>query len=300
VESVNPEQDFDLYLESWPQADFQLGPRRPLALARQDIALRLAKSAAEQGGSPFFLAESAAAASHTSAASDGRAWGNRTPVADILAGLSPFAQGIAATPQAVFPTAAGTLFRLMTGGDLALLATHAPQTLADEFVQLPSAVIRANVSAVTECMAQRSAELAVVGDPGAAGWKHLERETACRVRLLADSSGGLLAALLQSVGPRRFVAYLGELGDAALLNTRMLFRANDYPSANDFFWSDMGKTEWIVHATLQALTEHLLASNQAVILGGDSLMSGGIYLLIEKAWESRELPRQVSILNAPS
>jgi len=144
-------------------------------------------------------------------------------------------------------------------------------------------------------MTQRTAELLIIGDPGSEGWQYLERETACRVRLLGDSRGGLLAALLEAVGPRRFVQCLTELGDAALINTRILFRDADFPSEEDFLQSDQGYPSRVIHKGLRGLTEALLESNRPVVLGGDSLMSSGIYRLVKQAWKDQELARQFSV-----
>ncbi len=342
------ERPFTLCLETWPQADLRLHAQQPLALARQSIALRLARIAADAGASLLLLAENADSLARFHAAADfpldapetatpqewqrrvgtenrvlfvrwgsggllttqnllglaasaskGQTWGNRTPNADILAGLAPLDLPWRIRPQAVFPPTAATLFRLLTGSDLSLFSTCADNTLSGDVALLPTPAIKHNIATVTHLMTQRPAELLVIGDPGAQGWKYLERETACRVRLLAEDRGGLVASLLQSAGVDRFVRYIGELGDAALINTRTLFAASNYPSPDDFFWSDLGRPGRIAHPVLRALTEAVLASNQAVVLGGASLTSGGIYLLVEKAWVNRTLPRQVSILETP-
>lgn len=342
------ELPFTLCLETWPQADLHLHARRPLALARQSIALRLARTAVDAGASLLLLADNASSRAELHAAADfplgdfqtatlegwqhyvpaesrvllvrwgsggllttqdlfglassaakGRIWANRTPDADILAGFAPLDLFPPIPPQAVFPPTAATLFRLLSGGDLALFSTCACNSLSGELAQLPTATVKRNIANVTHLMTQRPAELAVLGDPGAGGWKHLEHETACRVRLLADRPGGLLSALLQSAGPRRFARYIAELGDGALINTRILFPPGECPSSDDFFWSDLGYPDQIAHPALRALTETMLASGQAVILGGPSLTGDGIYLLVEQAWANRTLPRQVSILHPP-
>ncbi len=233
-----------------------------------------------------------------STASRGQTWANRISDADIMAGFAPLDLRGHVSPQTVFPPTAATLFRLLTGSDLSLFAACTGNSLSQNLAQLPVPAVRHNIAAVTYLMTQRSAELVIIGDPGAEGWKHLERETACRVRLLADGPDGLLASLLQSAGPRRFARYLRDLGDAALINTRTLFAASDCPSSDDFFWSDLGHAERVAHPVLRALTEILLASDQAILPGGASLTSGGIYLLVEKAWAERDLPRQVSVLKA--
>lgn len=347
--NILSDSPFTLCLEAWPQADLQLRAQHPLGLARQDIAVRLARSARDVGASLLLLAESAESLSRLRAAGDfafgplaaatpkdwqqhvpaespvllvrwgsgalltsqtllrlassasrEQTWGNRSSDADIVAAFGPLALHEHVSPQAIFPPSAATLFRLLTGSDLSLFAAYTQNSLSEHLAQLPVPAVRQNIAAVTHLMTQRPAELVVIGDPGADGWKYLERETACRVRLLADGPGGLLASLLQSAGPVRFARYLRELGDAALVNTRTLFAAGDCPSSEDFLWSDLGRADRVAHPVLRALTEILLASDQATILGGVSLTSGGIYLLVERAWAERDLPRQVRVLKTPA
>lgn len=164
-------------------------------------------------------------------------------------------------------------------------------------VRLPkTAVMARNAKDTASLMTRRTAELLVIGDPGCEGWRYLERETACRVRLLADSRGGLLAALLEAVGPRRFAQCLAELGDAALINTRVLFRDTDFPAEEDFMQSDRGCPSRIAHEGLRQLTEALLAHGKPVILGGDSLMRRDIYRLVKQAWKDQELARQFNVV----
>ena len=153
-----------------------------------------------------------------------------------------------------------------------------------------------NAQDTVRLMTRRTAELLIIGDPGCDGWRHLERETACRVRLLADSRGGLLAALLEAAGPRRFAQCLTELGDAALINTRILFRDADFPSEEDFLQSDRGCPSRITHKGLRGLTEALLESGKPIVLGGDSLMRRGLYRLVKQAWQDQELARQFSVV----
>lgn len=161
-----------------------------------------------------------------------------------------------------------------------------------------SAVMTQNTLAAMRMMTQRTAELLVIGDPGSEGWRYLERETACRVRLLGDSRGGLLAALLKAMGPRRFAQHLTELGDAALINTRILFPDTNSPTEDDFLQSDRGYPSRIRHQGLRELTKALLDSKRPFILGGDSLMSEGICALVRQAWKDQELARQFTVLNS--
>lgn len=235
-----------------------------------------------------------------SAAHDGCIWGNRAENADLWAFPTGRWPQSGSRPQKVFPPTAATMFRLDTGGDLCLLAALGPQGFvrAEDLGASPAVLER--IHAVTRLLTKRTAELLVVGDPGTEGWRHLEQETACRVRLLGDGPNGMLAHLLAWAGPARFVEYLSELGDAILVNTRILFPDSDCPSPRDFFYSDTGQTDQIAHRGLRLLTETLLNGGRPAILGGSSLLAGGIYLLIERAWEGEELPRQYETIPVPS
>ncbi len=235
-----------------------------------------------------------------SAASDGCIWGNRTPNADLWAFPARTWPQPGSAPQRFFPPSAATMFRLATAADLCLLAALGPHELARDAGRVAAPAVLHNIRAATRLLTRRTAELVVVGDTGADGWHHLEQETACRVRLLGDARGGLLAHLLASVGAERFVRYLSELGQALLVNTRILFGESAPPTPRDFFYSDMGLTERIAHRGLRALTEALIGGDRPAILGGQSLLTGGVYLLIERAWEGEELPRQYETLAMPS
>ena len=232
-------------------------------------------------------------------ARDGCIWGNRPQSADLWAFPGGTWPKTGSKPQKLFPPTAATMFRIATAGDLCLLDTLGPRDLAPGESSGAAPIVAENIRAVTRILTKRTAELVVVGDPGSEGWRHLEQETACRVRLLGDTPGGLLASLLASAGAVRFVQYLSELGEAFLVNTRILFRESDWPTPDDFFYSDMGLVARIAHRGLRRLTEALLDGRRPVILGGSSLLMGGIYLLIERAWERKELPRQYETVPAP-
>lgn len=234
------------------------------------------------------------------AARDGCIWGNRPQRADLWAFPGGTWPKTGSKPQKLFPPAAATMFRIATAGDLCLLDTLGPRDLAPGESTRPAPVVAENIRAVTRVLTKRTAELVVVGDPGSEGWRHLEQETACRVRLLGDAPGGLLTSLLASVGAARFVRYLSELGEAFLVNTRILFRESDWPAPDDFFYSDMGLVARVAHRGLRRLTEALLNGDRPAVLGGNSLLTGGIYLLIERAWERKDLPRQYETVPVPS
>ena len=144
----------------------------------------------------------------------------------------------------------------------------------------------------------RASQIVVAGRVGSHSWAYLERETACRVRLFAEARGmvadgradagsarSLLGFFLESVGLERFFETLSELGDAAFIDTRVLLAHKRIAaSREDRFLSDMGKAGAIGEPFLRDFTRSALAAPIPVLLGGHSLMSGGLMALNEHAW----------------
>ena len=150
-----------------------------------------------------------------------------------------------------------------------------------------------------------NAQLVVAGRAGSHAWAYLERETACRVRLFAEERGmeaegradtgaarSLLGFYLQSAGTERFFATLAELGDSAILDTRVLLaHMRAHASREDRFLSDLGRWREITDTFLREFTRAALEAPIPVLLGGHSLMSGGLMLLNEHAWSERDAGR---------
>ena len=148
----------------------------------------------------------------------------------------------------------------------------------------------------------RASQIVVAGRVGSHSWAYLERETACRVRLFAEERGmeadgraeagaarSLLGFFLESVGLDRFFETLSELGDAAFIDTRVLLAHKRIAaSREDRFLSDLGEADSISEPFLRDFTRSALAATIPVLLGGHSLMSGGLMALNEHAWEQGE------------
>jgi hypothetical protein len=146
------------------------------------------------------------------------------------------------------------------------------------------------------------AEVLVAGRIGSAAWSHLERETACRVRLFSEERGmqaagragpgearSMLAFHLREVGQTKFFQHLAELGDVACIDTRpMLSHLGIDASRADRFNSDLGCPERIEDPFLREFTQAAIEAPLPVILGGHSLVSGGLMLLTEAAWRAED------------
>jgi hypothetical protein len=157
----------------------------------------------------------------------------------------------------------------------------------------------------------RAAEVLVAGRVSASTWAYLESETACRVRLFSEERGmrasgrqargealSLLGFYLEEVGLERFFATLAKMGQAAFLDSRVLFaHRRIWPSAADRFYSDLRQPEKISDPWVRRFTEAAIEAPIPVILGGHSLISGGLYALVEAAWaRGEDLARHVETL----
>lgn len=154
----------------------------------------------------------------------------------------------------------------------------------------------------------RDAEVLVAGRVSASTWAYLEGETACQVRIFAEERGmrasgrqaqgevrSLLGFYLEEVGIEEFFEALAELVQAAFLDSRVLLtHLGLWPSAADRFYSDLRRPEGISDPWLRRFTEGAIEAPIPVVLGGHSLVSGGLYALVEAAWaRDEDLPRHV-------
>jgi len=147
------------------------------------------------------------------------------------------------------------------------------------------------------CFSDENAQILVAGRVGSHVWAQLEPATACRVRLLAEERSlraderqqrgeacSILGFYWEHVTPDRFFETLARLGDAAFIDSRVIFAHFGLePSRSDRFYSDLGQPEKIDNPFVRQFTQAALAAPIPVILGGHSLVSGGLLALIEIA-----------------
>ena len=159
---------------------------------------------------------------------------------------------------------------------------------------------------IGEVMRDRSAELVVAGRVPAATWQELETETACRVRCLVEERGmrsargtggrprSVLAALLARSSPADLIGELAALGDAVVLDTRVLMasiagsaEASAWPPEEERFASDFGDWRRVETPWLRELTEAATRSSVPFLFGGHALVSDGLRLIVAAAWQGR-------------
>jgi hypothetical protein len=142
------------------------------------------------------------------------------------------------------------------------------------------------------------AELIVTGRTSASGLAWLERNGAARTRALVEERGmktatrdqrqprSVLGAVLERDGPAALGGILGELGEAALVDTRVLLAHRlgvdeaGWPTAEDRFASDLLLHERIADPWLRDLTRSAADAPIPVVLGGHTLVGPGLRLAI--------------------
>lgn len=150
-------------------------------------------------------------------------------------------------------------------------------------------------------------ELLVFGRSGSRTLVWLERNVRCRVRFLSEERGlrassplaiagasatvrrepnSTLSLLLEQRGAAAFAEIVGELGDAAFVDSRVLLAArlgadeSDWPDAFERFNSDLHRPAQIGDPWLRDLTASAAAASLPILLGGHSLVGPGVRLLL--------------------
>jgi hypothetical protein len=168
------------------------------------------------------------------------------------------------------------------------------------------APIRDRLAAVAAVAADRRRELLLAGRVSSATLAWLETGVAARVRALVEERGlraasalaqagmvpkqrapaSVVGLLLDRDGPGSLGGHLERLGDAAIVDTRVLlahrFGADEraWPAAEDRFGSDMLLPDRIRDPWLRELTASAARARIPVILGGHSIVGPGLRLVV--------------------
>jgi len=88
---------------------------------------------------------------------------------------------------------------------------------------------------------------------------------------------------------------LSALGQAAFIDSRVIFAHRGlWPLTADRFYSDLRQPDKIADPFVRHFTEAAMQAPTPIVLGGHSLVAGGLYALIESAWaRGKDLPRHV-------
>ena len=169
------------------------------------------------------------------------------------------------------------------------------------------------LAAVAAVAADSRAEIVVAGRTSAATLRWLERKTAARTRAFVEERGfraasplamrvaeptrpprSLLGRALDAEGPSALATILSDLGDAAVVDTRVLLAHRlgpheaGWPRAEDRFASDLLDAAAVSDPWLRELTASAAGASTPVVLGGHTLVGPGLPLALRRLMSSRK------------
>lgn len=207
--------------------------------------------------------------------------------------------------RVLIPNSAGIHFDLDTPTDFQILGISGlggPRTRAAlKAVDWESSrLLRA-----AEVLALDLPEVAVIGRVGTPIIDHMNKHLRVRLRILSEERGmkalrreeegrvqSLVADMIDEMGPKRFFRKLESVCSAIFFDTRVVF-ANRGRKVNDWdrYHSDLGQVEQIRDPWVRQFTEAALECRIPVVLGGHSVVSGGLWVLADRAITARGGPR---------
>lgn len=148
---------------------------------------------------------------------------------------------------------------------------------------------------------QPSSEVLVTGRVGPPVVTYINMNFTHRVRVISEERGmkalgrdvkgqvvSVLGYLWEALGPGRLVELLEKMCQVAFMDTRVLFHHfKKRLSDHDRFNSDLGRWQVIADPEVRAFTRAVQGSSVPIILGGHSLVSGGLWLLSESIVSGR-------------
>ncbi|MFN8535196.1 MAG: hypothetical protein U0556_16790 [Dehalococcoidia bacterium] len=292
---------------------FHFGRQLADVIARHHLARPLYLS---RGALPFLTAGDLAAMADELAAADELVIANNLFSADLI-GFTPataldrvalpaldnplarLLQQQAGLPAKVLERSTTTQFDLDTPTDLLVMQVHGgggPHTRRSlETLQLDDSAVRRAMRPLTEL----GQEVIVAGRVGSAAWARLEATTQARVRIFSEERGmkadgrersarSLLGYFLEASGPQALFDTIARMADSAFVDSRVLFSHLGLDlSTEDRFQSDLGNWQQVSDPAAAAITRAAVEAAIPVVLGGHSLVSGGLWALVDAAWGER-------------
>lgn len=153
-----------------------------------------------------------------------------------------------------------------------------------------------------EVLKEKRREVILMGRVGAPIMTSLTKNIGCRLRVFSEERGmkalgrarrqevvSLIGHFVEEVGIEEFIDYLASIAEVAFLDTRVLFAHwKKHVSAWDRFHSDLGEWWEIGDPEVRRLTKAAVEADPPIILGGHSLVYGGLWLLIERVMAMRK------------
>ncbi len=159
------------------------------------------------------------------------------------------------------------------------------------------------LAGLSALLTSRSAHVYLIGRTSPRNWAQFEAAVACRTSGLAEGRGmraypegrgTVTGQLIHRDGIDTFISRLASSCDGALIDTRpLLSGTGSLPPPADRFASDLFRPDLIQDRIWAEFTRAVIEAPIPIILGGHSLLSGGLHLLPRIAWKGRDLPRRL-------
>lgn len=165
--------------------------------------------------------------------------------------------------------------------------------------------VETRLAAIRDVVADSGAEVVVAGRTSPLTLAWLERAGSARTRALVEERGmrtsrpdqrpaaSVLGALLDRDGPSSLGELLARLGEAAVIDSRVLLAhrlgadQRGWPPAEDRHTSDLLLHEHVADPWLRALTQAAADASIPVLLGGHTLVGPGLRLALGRASGAR-------------
>ena len=188
-----------------------------------------------------------------------------------------------------------TSMDLDTPSDLAVVARHPDLLPRLREIVKDERLSRIPVDAVLKVLGAEALTVALIGRVSPLAWQAINKAARCWTRVMAEERGmvasgrlergevrSILDPWLKARGFAGFFHDLAEMADAAIFDSRVLMAAQGIQtSAADRFASDMYWVDAIHDLWLRDFTQAAAASSIPILLGGHSIVSGGLYALAE-------------------
>src|SRR5690606_33330804 len=186
-------------------------------------------------------------------------------------------------------------FDLDTPADIAMLRQH-PDCGAYLRQAAQNPLLDAiPVESVLDILRRTGSHVTLIGRVAPKAWEALNQATQCWIRVFSEERGmvaserekrgevqSLIGKLIEAEGFAAFFRHLGEMTEAAIIDSRVLMaHFKRQPSDADRFASDLFMVDAIEDEWLREFTAAAAAAPIPIILGGHSVVAGGLYVMSE-------------------
>ncbi|NIO05422.1 MAG: hypothetical protein GTN74_12660 [Proteobacteria bacterium] len=199
----------------------------------------------------------------------------------------------------VLPPSLTSRFDIDTPVDLMVLKAHQKTPghhLAEFLAQLTFDL--SPLFKVTDALVHRESRILIIGRVPLQIAAFFDKATACHVNFHIEGRGmdareeaetihpwSLVGKSLETMGLREFFHALSREAQAMIMDSRVCFRHLGIDATRrDRFFSDLLRPDQVQEPFVRRFTRHARQSPVPCILGGHTLVSGGLYALAELAW----------------